>query len=309
MKLNCRLCGAEKIFTLRTFDLAALRREWRENFGFDAFANFGPTESELRQHRCSVCALEFYSPDYVGDGQFYERLAHGDWYYEPAKWEFDEAIRRLGGNPGIRSLLEIGCGKGFFLEKVTGCFDALGLEINPAAVEHCRRRHLNVSTDRVETLEREFDAIVAFEVLEHLAQPRELLAHITRRLAPGGSLIFAVPNPESYLREFDHVLLDMPPHHATRWNRQTFEYLSREFRLQLVGIAHEPLRYVHYKSYLAALAHKHHPAPRGSLGKTLRRHLGKLLAPLLDRVLLPLAYQHHKQLLAGQTHLAEFRKA
>ena len=113
----CPLCESPKIFTLRAFDLAALRTEWVNGFGFDPFLEFVSHETQLRRHLCGDCQLEFFSPKYVGGFDFYERLSKLDWYYEENKWEFDEAIRRLISNPQIKTVLEIRLWKGFFLRE------------------------------------------------------------------------------------------------------------------------------------------------------------------------------------------------
>ena len=148
-------------------------------------------------------------------------------------------------------------------------------------------------------------------MLEHVSEPRQFLQGIVNILSPNGSLILAVPNPESYLNELDHLLLDMPPHHSTRWSSNTFEFVSRKFNLELVGIANEPLRYVHYQLYLSNLTTKFHSHDLGaarSFRQRLRRFLGTILSRNIERVASIHGYQQHKKVLAGQTHLAEFRK-
>ncbi len=310
MPLTCLLCESQRIFTLRTFRLAQLRREWSAQFGFDPFVDFPKAEPTLRQYQCAVCRLVFFLPHYVGGAQFYERLAQQPWYYDETRWEFGEALRRLGASPNIRTLLEIGCGEGFFLEKVEATYDVQGTEINAAAVQTCQRKGLRVASTPLHTLSQQFDAIVAFEVLEHLPEPRVFLQQAVERLVSGGALILAVPNPESYLMEFDHVLLNLPPHHSTWWSKYTFEHAARQFGLQWVGMAAEPLRYTHYRDYFWEKMTTSHPAPgRRSWLQRLQDKVRWMFTVPAANALMPLGYQYHKQVLLGQTHLVEFRKS
>ena len=184
----------------------------------------------------------------------------------------------------------------------------MGLEINEKAARVCQQKGFNVITDKMDTLSKRFDAIVAFEVLEHLPNPGEFITHVGKLLSEKGVLILAVPNPESYLKDLDHTLLDMPPHHLTRWSRDSFQHLARRFGLRLIGISNEPLRYEHYSYYLKALAETHHSGPTSSLRRKFGRKLSGILSPALEYFIVPQGYQYHKKVLAGQTHLAELRK-
>lgn len=140
MKFVCPLCESNKISTIRRFSISNLQNEWVNYFGFDPFVNFSQQGEELTQHRCIVCDLEFYSPMYVGGSEFYEQLSQNSWYYEENKWEFDEAMHRLSANENIETLLEIGCGTGFFLEKIANCYKVHGIELNQKAVEICQKK-------------------------------------------------------------------------------------------------------------------------------------------------------------------------
>jgi SAM-dependent methyltransferase len=309
MAKNCPLCGTERIFTVRTFSVSTLRQEWLINYRFDPFLDFPRVEPMLRQHQCQVCQLVYFSPRYVGGPQFYGRLAREPWYYEANRWEFDEALRRLSAKPGIRNLLEIGCGEGFFLEKVAGIYEGLGVEINEAAAQVCRSKGLNVTTDKLETLAVSFDVIVAFEVLEHIPEPRIFLQRVSDLLAPGGFLIIAVPNPAGYLTEFDHVLLNLPPHHATWWQKETFDYVAQQLGLRTLGVADEPLRYVHYRDYyFEQIKYAFPTTGERSLGQKVKSRLRNAAFRVLANAVMPLGYQQHKQILKGQTHLIEFVK-
>jgi SAM-dependent methyltransferase len=234
-----------------------------------------------------------------------------DWYYEESKWEFDVAIDILNEDASVRSLLEVGCGTGYFLEKVAQALKVEGLEFNQAAVRSCRERGLNVSDTPIERIDRKFDAIVAFEVLEHLSEPARMLAEMANRLNPQGLLIIAVPNPASYLAEADHTLLDMPPHHVTSWSRRTFSHLEQALGLKLAGIHQEPLRFAHYRSYISNYERGEELPPGTSVRAKLLRLFYQASWRASVRVVDAIAaasYQANKELLVGQTHLAVFRK-
>lgn len=310
MEIICPLCESKKVFTRRTFSIASVRKDWHDTLSFDPFLDFPQLDETLGQHRCGICDLEFFSPQLPGNAGFYERLSRNNtWYYEEDKWEFDEAIQRLSKNQPIETLLEIGCGKGFFLQKVFNFSKTLGIDINKDAIETCKNKGLNVSLERIESIQQKFDTIVSFEVLEHIPDVKEFIQSVCNLLLPGGTLILAVPNPESYMREFNYILLDMPPHHLTKWSKRTFRHVASQFGLEIVGMADEPLRYVHYQYYLQMLASKYQNFyGGGTLSQKIKLRLRNILMPILDEIIVPCSYQYHKQVLLGQTHLVEFRK-
>ena len=100
-------------------------------------------------------------------------------------------------------LLDVGCGPGWTLEifKAAG-YEAVGLDAAGRAVDDAKSRGLDVR--RID-LEREdpaavlggdarFDAVVALEVLEHVADPLGILASLCRLLSDRGVLIVSLPN-------------------------------------------------------------------------------------------------------------------
>jgi SAM-dependent methyltransferase len=311
--MKCPLCSATKVYKRRRFSVARLSEEWTRGFGFNPFSSMGEVPKELTQWSCGRCDLRFYEPMLCGPAEFYEEMSRRfeAWYYEENKWEFDVAIDILSA-ADPRSLLELGCGKGYFLEKVAHALDAKGLEFNPEGVRACRGKGLKVSDDSIDGIQERFDAIASFEVLEHLAEPAKVLASMVERLNPGGLLIIAVPNPASYLSEADHTLLDMPPHHVTAWSAKTFSYLAQMFGLTLQAMHQEPLRYVHYRSYLSNYLSAYEPPTGSSIKARLRRFLSQIFwrasVPIVDAVAAT-SYQANKKLLIGQTHLAVLEKS
>jgi len=121
---------------------------------------------------------------------------------------------------GAADVLDVGCGRGEFLELLAGAgIGARGLDLNHEMVETCRARGLDVTeADAVGYLSSLADGslggLFAAQVVEHL-QPAYLLSFLElafHKLRPGGRLILETLNPscwvaffESYIRDVTHV--------------------------------------------------------------------------------------------------------
>jgi SAM-dependent methyltransferase len=191
---------------------------------------------------CRHCGLRFFDPAPVGDGRFYAALEGFPWYYRDRKWEHRKALQDI---PEGGRVLDIGCGEGAFLElavKKRAC--CTGLELNEVAVGIGRTRGLNIVIETVEEHVRHhcgvYDAVCAFQVLEHIPSPRSFLKAMCTAVKSGGRVIIGVPNRRSYLR-LTYNVLDMPPHHVTRWDAAVFHACEGELPLRLKRIQREPL--------------------------------------------------------------------
>jgi SAM-dependent methyltransferase len=117
-------------------------------------------------------------------------------------------------------VLDVGCGRGEFLELLAGAgIPARGLDLNQAMVDECRGHGLDVAQgDAVGYLRTLGDAslggIFAAQVVEHLqpAYLRAFLEEAARTLKPGGRIVLETLNPacwvaffESFLRDITHV--------------------------------------------------------------------------------------------------------
>jgi len=199
--------------------------------------------SEMELWRCTECLLSFFAPQFLaGSPWMYTQLDNRGGYYIAQKWEYDTALVDLRGR---QKILEIGCGSGRFmtLAKDAG-LSVEGLEQNNEAISEAKRNGLRVREATVEDAAKQcpgiYDAVCGFQVLEHVANPKEFLDACCTLLKPGGLLLLAVPNQDSYVRHMVNPL-DMPPHHMTRWTRETFRRMPVHFPLNLVRAAFEPL--------------------------------------------------------------------
>ncbi len=206
---------------------------------------------------CLSCNGVFSLPFVAGDKRFYD-LACEQTVYPQEKWEFTRALDWLFQEVEKSKLLdtnvlEIGAGDGGFLRKVI----ASGIDSkNIAAIEYSDRGRNSLedlelncvlfddipSTTLLMQWKDKFDFIFMFQVLEHMDDLDTKLTFLRKCLRPQGQIIIAVPNPKKiYFNELNGALLDMPPHHISRFNDSAIHSLAKRnsFEIELVEI--EPL--------------------------------------------------------------------
>ena len=108
----------------------------------------------------------------------------------------EKATRKISKNKVVK-ILDFGCGDGDFLEacQLFG-FECTGVEFSESRYQ---RRGIEFFSSLQEAIESngnsvEFDALVMFEVLEHLPNPRKILADLIKILKKGGVFILETPN-------------------------------------------------------------------------------------------------------------------
>ena len=117
--------------------------------------------------------------------------------------------RRLLRRAGGRRFLDVGCAHGYTLARLEREFDCWGIDLSEYAVSRARENapHSRIFVgDITGKLPEEidaggFDVILAKYVLEHLPRPDEALARLYRLLAPGGALLYSVPEMRSPSRK------------------------------------------------------------------------------------------------------------
>jgi 2-polyprenyl-3-methyl-5-hydroxy-6-metoxy-1,4-benzoquinol methylase len=117
-----------------------------------------------------------------------------------------EPIRRLVlsclDDAGVRgSLLDFGAGRGELLTELhqVGRFDDLaGVDLfpRPATLASPVAWHQQDLNDAV-AIDRQFDAVVCSETIEHLENPRHVFRSLHRLVRPGGTIVLTMPNQES----------------------------------------------------------------------------------------------------------------
>ena len=207
--------------------------------------------------RCGECGLEWLDPMPTPEeiGRYYD-WAYREGIYAP----YAEAgeIRRLIAEHRldvIRPLaragrwLDVGCATGHFVEAAGRAgMTAEGLDVSPGAVDIARRRGLVAHLARVEEFAptAPYDTITAFDVIEHLLDPRAFLDRLRGWLAPGGTLALTLPDvgsiyPRLLMRR--HWFYYLPSDHLFYFNPGTIRRLLTEqgFAVRRVMRAYKPL--------------------------------------------------------------------
>ena len=212
--------------------------------------------------RCPQCGHA--PPSAGGFPAFAPEIAHGASGYDPA--HFAELARLEAGNfwfrarnrliawaigrycGGARNFLEIGCGTGFVLAGIAAAFPAMKLAASEASAEGLAFAAARVPGASLMQMDArripfrdEFDAIGAFDVIEHIEDDRGVLLALREALVPGGGLILTVPQHPFLWSEYD-----VRAGHVRR-------YRARELRRKAAGAGLEIVRMTSFVTVLLPL--------------------------------------------------------
>jgi len=314
---DCLLCGSSEITVLQTLSIEDIVQSYR--------ASYQPTLVDtviqnFQGHRgvsychCKRCDLRYFSPPVTGSVQYYNALQRLPWYYLEDKPEYQFVKKWISSADRV---LEIGCGSGAFSRHIR-VTHYTGLEFNDEALRSATQHGLHVENRPIEQHvkghEGQYDIVCAFQVLEHVAAVHNFIAASVSGLKIGGLLIYCVPSEESYLSVLQNAVLNLPPHHVTRWTDAALKSIARLFPLELVAIEHERLADIHKNDYTYVVILR-------TLSRLIRREQKTALLDLSrgQRFLSRIAYRLGKVLEKGlddssllpqgNTVTAVFRKA
>lgn len=131
-----------------------------------------------------------------------------------------EFLRKHLSSP-LKSVLEIGCYDGYFLDSIRRSFrvrTAVGIEVLKLkqSLPHLRIVHDFYPTRKVSG--ESFDLIVMMSVLEHVFSPRNFMVAIKKNLSEHGRILISIPNEELAFR---HGMLSFHHQHISYFTPQT----------------------------------------------------------------------------------------
>jgi 2-polyprenyl-3-methyl-5-hydroxy-6-metoxy-1,4-benzoquinol methylase len=190
-------------------------------------------------------------------------------YYSKINSEFYSGSEENGGNINqkeyadytklikekIKSgkLLEVGCGKGYFLQKLQeNGFECYGVEPSPLAAGFAKNK-LNLQVENAFLNESsfyniKFDVVVMIDVVEHISNMQLFMEQVTSVIKPGGLLFIGTGNIDSfnahlagpdwgYFVSWEHVSFFNVKSIRTLLSRFNF----KEIDIQKTSLQHKPI--------------------------------------------------------------------
>lgn len=157
--------------------------------------------------RCGGCSLVWLDdppkPEemHLHYTEAYHKLISGSGGPNPAR-RWRDRKTKLGRYKQSGTLLDLGCSSGSFLESMRSeSWNLYGVEMSAAEARTAEARtgaqvFVGVVSDAPFAPES-FDVITCFDVLEHMYEPRRVVAKVREWLKPGGIFYVQVPNIDS----------------------------------------------------------------------------------------------------------------
>lgn len=242
------LTGSTNVRVVNTIESTALIDLYRVSLNIDVSSYFRGIDKILLYECCDTRYRFYYPFNIIGDSHFYEELQKFPWYYMDWKWEHEIASGWINPSDVV---LEIGCGRGGFLQKVQHkVTECVGLEMNREALDQAKAKGLTVFGESLQSFApknlNKFDVVCLFQVIEHIPEAAEFLAACLKTMKPGGKLILSVPNNDALMFRLQDISpLNSPPHHMGLWGINSLVSLADILPLSLKSIELEPLQPYH----------------------------------------------------------------
>lgn len=195
-KRLCPICDSNKSKTILEL----------ENFQFYTDSETHPKQFSVRENICLECFALYLNPVYSDYG-FNVLFSEAGQSYGVLDAHISEQIQWLDSRKMIEknfSVLDVGCYEGSFLSKLPKHIKKYGVDIDEPAINRARDKYAKDGSEffhgKFESFDFKGDApdtIVMFHVLEHVADPVNVLKKLKQISKKSTNLIVEVPILES----------------------------------------------------------------------------------------------------------------
>lgn len=205
--------------------------------------------------RCKACSLVYTSPAQSDDklkeiADEWAKKHHAS--LEKTLWEGNQELQEIVYGPRMSKferyrsngrILDVGCSTGDFLSHAKSKdWEVYGSELAEHTAQIAQRRlncEVRHGTFESSNFEADFfDIVTMWDVVEHVLEPKELVAEAFRILRPGGALVLFTPNYNSLTRRliFDRWSALIPERHMCVFNKSTIRLLIEQCGGRIVAM-------------------------------------------------------------------------
>lgn len=221
--MRCLICESEKISSYLFVDGYLIKRCL--SCGHGVTSPF-PTPEELRK---------LYNKRYFST--HYETVQKGSNKFKRIIRSQRHRVRFVKRHVQQGTLLDVGCGTGYFLYACKKKFDCYGFdvtEVNRKNIEDVLE--IKFFFNNMQEINQKFDVITLWHSLEHFQAPFETLENMKKILKSNGKLIIEVPNYWS----IDGVMMHQdwpnwdPPFHLHHFTKKSLYKLAAKANLRII---------------------------------------------------------------------------
>lgn len=163
--------------------------------------------------------------------------------YQIAKgYNLDQKLQLIKKTTHGKSILDYGCGAGdFLLHMKNNGYEVMGMEPNEKANAISKNKigKDNVVNCELQEINRKFDVITMWHVLEHIPNLQETIQELKKHLNEYGTLIIAVPNHLSYDANYyrNYWAAYDVPRHLWHFNPKSIKALFNNFGMKIEKVS------------------------------------------------------------------------
>jgi 2-polyprenyl-3-methyl-5-hydroxy-6-metoxy-1,4-benzoquinol methylase len=166
-------------------------------------------------------------------------------------------------------ILDYGCGTGDFLSTMSKAgWITAGFEPSDNARKEAGKKNISKLWGEPKSISGSYDTITLWHVLEHTDNPKATISDLKERLAPGGTIIIALPNyksPDAVIYGDYWAGYDVP-RHLWHFSRESVSKLAASVGMKLSGTL--PMKLDSY--YVSLLSEKYLKSDKQSISTYFR---------------------------------------
>jgi len=146
-----------------------------------------------------------------------------------------------------KNILDFGCGWGVFLSKLKNVKSKTGIELRDECFFYIKKNLKKIFvTKNINNLNKNFDVITLFHVLEHIPYQVETLKALKTKLSKNGKIIIEVPSAQDFLLSFKNFNSFK---NFTFWSEHIILHTENSLRKVLKKSGFKKINIINYQRY------------------------------------------------------------